>query len=68
MFVRFVAVASWRERWWNWLVLGRISCSASHAGEQFFRALLKSIPFVLGIVMLIKAKAVADWISDKLDE
>jgi hypothetical protein len=27
----------------------------------------KSIPAVLGIVMLVKSKALAEWISDKLD-
>ena len=29
---------------------------------------MKSIPCVLGIVILIKARAVAEWVSDKLDE
>jgi hypothetical protein len=28
---------------------------------------LNSIPFVIGVVILIKAKAVANWISDKLE-
>jgi hypothetical protein len=35
---------------------------------EIFPCLLKSIPCVLGIVMLIKARAVAEWISNKLDE
>jgi hypothetical protein len=26
-----------------------------------------SIPFVIGVVILIKARAVANWISDKLE-
>ena len=26
-----------------------------------------SIPFVIGVVILIRAKAVANWISDKLE-
>ena len=28
---------------------------------------LDSIPFAIGVVILIKAKAVANWISDKLE-
>jgi hypothetical protein len=32
-----------------------------------FPFVLKSIPAVLGVVMLIKAKTVAEWISDKFD-
>ena len=28
---------------------------------------LNSIPFVIGVVILIKARAVANWISDKLE-
>ena len=35
---------------------------------EIFPCILKSIPAVLGIVILIKAKAVAEWVSDKLDE
>jgi hypothetical protein len=30
--------------------------------------ILKSIPAVIGVILLIKARAVAGWISDKLDE
>ena len=28
---------------------------------------LNSIPFVIGVVILAKAKAIANWISDKLE-
>jgi hypothetical protein len=35
---------------------------------KIFPCIVKSIPAVLGVVMLIKAKVVAQWISDKLDE
>jgi hypothetical protein len=28
---------------------------------------LNSIPFVIGVVILVKAKAVANWLSDKLE-
>jgi hypothetical protein len=33
-----------------------------------FPLVLKSTPAVLGIVILIKAKTLAEWISNKLDE
>jgi len=35
---------------------------------KIFPCVQKSIPAVLGIVALIKSKALAQWISDKLDE
>ena len=34
---------------------------------KVFPCVLKSIPAVLGIVALIKSKALAQWISDKLN-
>jgi len=33
-----------------------------------FPCVLKSIPAVIGLVLLVKARAVAEWISDKMDE
>jgi hypothetical protein len=35
---------------------------------EIFSLLLKSIPVVLAIVVLIKSKAIAEWISNKMDE
>ena len=32
-----------------------------------FPCITKSLPFLAGIVVLIKARSLADWISDKLD-
>lgn len=29
--------------------------------------ILKSIPFVIGVFFFIKARSLADWLSDKLD-
>lgn len=29
--------------------------------------LLKSLPLLAGVIMLIKARSLAEWISDKLD-
>jgi hypothetical protein len=34
---------------------------------KIFPCIVKSIPAVLGIAALIKSKALAQWISDKLD-
>jgi uncharacterized membrane protein SirB2 len=34
---------------------------------KIFPLAVDSIPFVAGVVILIKAKAVAGWISEKLD-
>ena len=42
--------------------------SSHHTPMETFPCILKAIPAVLGIVILIKAKAVAEWISNKLDE
>jgi hypothetical protein len=29
--------------------------------------LIKALPFLAGLIVLIKAKAIAAWVSDKLD-
>ena len=34
---------------------------------KIFPLVLKSIPFLLGVVMLIRAKALAAWVSEKLE-
>jgi hypothetical protein len=33
-----------------------------------FPCVLKCVPAVIGLVVLIKARAIAEWISNKLDE
>jgi hypothetical protein len=35
--------------------------------EDILPIVLNSIPFVIGVVILVKARAVANWISDKLE-
>jgi hypothetical protein len=40
----------------------------NHIPVGIFPCILKSIPAVTGIVMLVRAKAIAEWISNKLDE
>ena len=67
MLVRFIAVAlmgvSVVELALYWVV-----SSSHHTPMETFPCVLKSIPAALGLVILIKAKAVAEWISNKLDE
>ena len=67
MLVRFIALAlicvSLVELALYWVV-----SSARHAPLENLPCILKSIPAVLGAVILIKARAVAEWISNKLDE
>lgn len=67
MLVRFVAAAlvGWTvvDLALYWLVSQHNHTSFSALGCVF-----KSIPAVLGIGMFIKARALAEWISNKLDE
>ena len=35
---------------------------------NFFSSALKSVPAVIGLGILIKSRALAEWISNKLDE
>jgi hypothetical protein len=67
MLVRFVAAAliGWTA---VDLALYWVLSQHNHAAMETFPCVLKSIPFVLGVALLIKAKAVAQWISNKLDE
>jgi hypothetical protein len=66
MLVRFVAATLIG---WTMVDLALYWVIAQHnrTAMQIFPCILKSIPAVLGIVMLIKARALAEWISDKLD-
>jgi hypothetical protein len=42
-------------------------CLLHHQPVQFLHALLLFIPFVLGIAIFAKAKAIAEWISNNLE-
>jgi hypothetical protein len=66
MLVRFVAATLIG---WTMVDLALYWVIAQHnrTALQIFPCVLKSIPCVLGIIMLIRAKALAQWISDKLD-
>jgi len=67
MLVRFIAAALIG---WTMvdLALYWVIAQHNHTRMEIFPCILKSISAVLGIAMLVKAKAVAQWISDKLDE
>jgi hypothetical protein len=43
-------------------------CKHKNVPIEILSCALKSISGVLGIVFLIRAKSIAQWISDKLDE
>ena len=43
-------------------------CFVHHQPVQILHGMLLFIPFVLGIVIFVKARAVAEWISNKFDE
>jgi hypothetical protein len=66
MLVRFVAATLIG---WTMVDLALYWVIAQHnrTAMQIFPCVLKSIPAVLGIAALIKSKALAQWISDKLD-
>ena len=42
-------------------------CFAHHQPVQVFHGLLLCLPFVLGIVVLIRARAIAEWLANKFD-
>jgi len=67
MLVRFIAVSlicvTLVELALYWVI-----AQHNHTPVGVFPCILKSIPAVVGVVMLIKAKAIAEWISNKLDE
>ena len=67
MLVRFIAVSLMGVTVVEIALYWAVS-SAHHTPLQTFPCVLKSIPAVLGVVVLIKARAVAEWISNKLDE
>jgi hypothetical protein len=66
MFVRFLACAVM-----GWalaeVALYVAVCYHKHLPVEIFPCVVKAIPFVIGLVMLLKARALAEWIADKLD-
>lgn len=67
MLVRFIAAALI-----GWtiveLVLYWAVCDHNHTAMQALPCILKLVPLLLGITVLIKAKALAEWISNILDD
>jgi hypothetical protein len=66
MLVRIIAVAliGWTvcELGLYWAV-----CSHKNVPVEILPCIVKSFPFLAGVVMLIKSRALAEWLSDKLD-
>ena len=67
MLVRFIAAALIG---WALVDLSLYLVIARHNQTplEIFPLILKSLPAVLGLVILIKARTLAEWISNKLDE
>jgi len=67
MLVRFVAVAIIGL---SLLTVGLYVAGnlAHHLAVGKVHCVLLNVPLVVGIAMLIKSKAVAEWLSEKLDE
>jgi hypothetical protein len=67
MLVRFLAVAliGWAvaETALYWAV-----CQHDHQPVETVKMIIKSLPSLGGIVILLKARALAEWISNLLDD
>ena len=66
MLVRFLAAA-----FMGWavcdLVLYWVLCQHKNVPVEVLPCVVKSLPFLAGVVMLLKARSLAEWLSDKLD-
>jgi cytochrome c oxidase assembly protein Cox11 len=66
MLVRFIAVAliGWAvaEVALYWVI-----CQHNQQPVHIGQVIVKSLPLMVGIVALIKARAIAEWVADKLD-
>lgn len=66
MLVRFVAVAAM-----GWaladLALYWVVSQHNNAPMQLLPCVTKAIPLLIGLVMLFKARALAEWLADKMD-
>ncbi len=67
MLVRVIAVAliGWAAAE---LVLYLAVGEHNHAPMKFFPCLLRALPLLAGLIMLVAAKPIAEWISNKLDD
>jgi len=66
MLVRFIALAliGWAVAE---LALYGVVRRHQNLPVEILPCLVKSLPFLAGVVMLIKSRALAEWISDRLD-
>ena len=66
MLVRFIAVTliGWAM---VELALYLVVCHQKNLPVKTFPCVVKFLPFLAGVVMLVKSKALAEWLSDKLD-
>jgi len=66
MLVRFIAVALIG---WAFVEIGLYLLICRHNGlpVQPVPCVIKSLPLIAGLVILVKAKSAARWVSDKLD-
>ncbi len=66
MLVRFIAAAliGWAA---VEVALYLVVCRHNGTPVKIVPCIIKSIPLLAGLVLLVKAKAVAQWISEKLD-
>jgi len=66
MLVRFIAAALIG---WSILELSLywVASDVHQTPVQIFPCVLKSIPFLFGMIALIKSKTLADWISDRME-
>ncbi len=66
MLVRFTAVALIG---WSLVELALYIAISQHNSTPivFMPCLIRSLPFLVGVAMLVKARAIAQWVADKLD-
>ena len=66
MLVRFIAAALMG---WALAEVALYLAICHHKAEPvgIVPCVLKSLPFLVGVIVLLKARALAEWISDKLD-
>jgi hypothetical protein len=66
MLVRFIAASlvGWTA---VELALYYAVCSHNHTRMELVPCAVRSVPFILGMAVLIKSRSLAEWLSDKLD-
>lgn len=66
MLVRIIALAliGWAVAE---LALYGVICHQKNASPEILKLVIKSLPLLAGAVVLIKSKAIAEWVADWLD-